>query len=60
MKAAAVLVGTRCLWMPPLVTTKTAADAWLLSNTRGRDGGIRQELAARMTAPMQYRGSESA
>ena len=36
---------------PPLVTTKTAADARLRANARGRDGGVRQKLAARV-APM--------
>src|SRR5262249_31707783 len=40
MKAAAVLVGTPCIWMPPLVTTKTAADARLRPNARGRGGGV--------------------
>ena len=39
MKAATVLVGTP-YGCPPLVTTKTAADARLRANARGRDGGV--------------------
>jgi hypothetical protein len=52
MKAAAVPVGMSWMWPP----RRPHADARLRAEARGRDGGVRQKLAAGMTDWIKTRG----
>jgi hypothetical protein len=60
MKAAAVLVGMSWMWTLALSTTRPHADARLRADARGRDGGVREELAAERGPLSRSRGRASA